>query len=221
MPRSMHTLGNSEKKSRGTAIQGRQMSSFADLLSVKRYCARRLPTAAAAGLWSVEEGEDRIHKASWQGGLANPAQLYLDRQSPALKSVPCHPGSGRDWFWPEVSLGCWGQKFCQIICQQFITPIKKWVHLTRAEGNTAQRSTKAQQVFKARALGGPFPCKSPHDPFQQELCWVCPVEKLTEQHLHQPQPFTLRLKNKKRKSKEIHNLLRKSTMFDSPWIKKC
>lgn len=105
------SLGNSEKKSRGTVIQWRPTSSFAALLSVKHFCARCLPPAAAAEPWPVEEGEDRIHRASWQGGLANPAQLCLERQSPALKTVPCHPGSGRVWFWTEVSLGCWGQKF--------------------------------------------------------------------------------------------------------------
>lgn len=161
------------------------MSCFGGLLSVKHSCARRPPPAAAAGVGLFRRARtghtDPLGRVAWliQLSCAWKGRALLRKLSPDTLAV-AEADSGQRCPWDV-----WDRSFCPDN-QQFVTLMKKWVYVTTPEGNT-----KVQRIFKAWALGGPFPDKSPHDCFQEELCWVCPLEKLTEQQLHQPQPFTL------------------------------
>lgn len=213
------SLGNSEKKPRGTVIQGRPMSSFAALLSVKHYCARSLPPAAAAEPWPVEEGEDRIHRASWQGGLANPAQLCLERQSPALKTVPCHPGSGRDWFWTEVSLGCWGQKFLPDDLSTIYNTDKNGSTWPDLKVKLLKDLQKHSGFPKPELWVGHSHASVLMILFNRSCVgfalWRSSQSSICTNH------SLLSWGKKKKISKEKQHLGHKPTIFDSPWIKKC
>lgn len=156
------------KRNTGTVVQRRTTTFPATLLSARHGWVRQLPTAARP----LRE-ETGLRRASCRGGRADPAQLGSQRQRPALNR-PLTP-----WWWEwlilaEESLRCWGPT------------------LLPANLSTVFGTVDFQSQSPGWAIPTPVPC----DPSQEELCRLCSTEELTEQHLHQPQPFTLRKKNK-------------------------